>query len=181
MTPQKRQQLLLIAVLSLVGLFAADKILLTPMSKAWDARAKQVDDLRKKIGEGKGTLQREDYTRRRWNEMRKNTLPLSASAAEQELLKAFDKWSQESRISVTAVRPQWKRGTTSSAPYSTLECRVDAAGSLGALTRFMYSVEKSPLALKVESAELSSRDNNGSQLALALVVTGLRLTPMEAK
>ena len=58
---------------------------------------------------------------------------------------------------------------------------MDAAGSASSLTRFMYAVERSPLALKVESVEVSARDNNGSQLALALVVTGLRLTPLEAK
>ena len=89
------------------------------------------------------------------------------------------KWSLDSRISVSSIKPQWKRGT--SEDYSVLECRVDAAGSLGTLTRFLYEVENSPLALKVESVEITSRDNNGQQLALGLLVSGLRLAPMEAK
>ena len=99
-----------------VALFAADKLVITPMTDAWQARARQVDKLRKQIGEGKGVIAREDYTRRRWNEMRKGTLPMNASQAEQEILGAFDKWSRDARISVTSVRPQWKRGATSSAP-----------------------------------------------------------------
>ena len=181
MTPQRRQQLLAIGAVAIVALFAADKLVITPMTNAWQARARQVDKLRKQIGEGKGVIAREDYTRRRWNEMRKGTLPMNASQAEQEILGAFDKWSRDARSSVRSVRPQWKRGATSSAPYSLLECRVDAAGSASSLTRFMHAVERSPLALKVESVEVSARDNNGSQLALALVVTGLRLTPLEAK
>jgi hypothetical protein len=36
-------------------------------------------------------------------------------------------------------------------------------------------VEKDPLALKVETIEITSRDDNGQQLALALQVSGLLL------
>jgi hypothetical protein len=138
-----------------------------------------IAELRKSIIQGRASLEREQITRRRWNEMRKNTLPFGASPAEQEMLKAFDKWSQESGISVSSIKPQWKRGTSDD--YSVLECRVDAAGSLATLTRFLYEVEHSPMALKIESMELAARDNNGQQLALGLLVSGLRLTPMEAK
>ena len=77
------------------------------------------------------------------------------------------------------MKPQWKRGATDD--YSLLECRVDASGSLAALARFVYEVEKSPMALKVEALELSSRDNDGQQLALGLLVSGLRLAPLERK
>ena len=59
----------------------------------------------------------------------------------------------------------------------TFECRVDASGTLPALTRFLYEVEQDPLALKVESVEITSRDNNGQQLSLALQVSGLMLEP----
>jgi len=59
----------------------------------------------------------------------------------------------------------------------TLECRVDAFGNLSALTRFLYDVEKDPLALKVDALEITTRDNDGQQLSLALQVSGLLLTP----
>ena len=59
----------------------------------------------------------------------------------------------------------------------TLECRADAAGSLPALTRFLYEAEKDPLALKVEAVEITARDNDGQQLSLALQVSGLLLNP----
>jgi hypothetical protein len=80
---------------------------------------------------------------------------------------------------VNSIKPQWKRG--SSDDYSTLECRVDAAGTLQTLTRFLYEIEKSPLALKVESVEVTTRDNNGEQIALGILVSGLRLAPVEGK
>ena len=106
--------------------------------------------------------------------MRTNTLPAESSVAENQVLRAFDRWSQDSRISITSIKPQWKHNADD---YVTLECRVDAYGSLATLTRFLYDVEKDPLALRVEAVEITSRDNDGQQLSLALQVSGLSLTP----
>ena len=50
---------------------------------------------------------------------------------------------------------------------------------MSALTRFLYEVEKDPLALRVESVEITSRDNDGQQLSLALQVSGLLLNPQQ--
>jgi hypothetical protein len=179
MNPDRRQKLLAIAALGVVAVFALDKLVLTPLTNSWKARTEAIAELRKAIAAGRVTAGREQLTNRRWNDMRKNTLPVNASAAEQQLLAAFDQWSRDSRISVSAIRPQWKRGASDD--HSLLECRVDAAGSLSALTRFLYEVERSPVALKIESIELAARDNTGQQLALGLLVSGLRLAPLEAK
>jgi hypothetical protein len=179
MKADKRQQLLIVLAVAIVGLFALDKLVFTPLAASWKARSDEIAKLRKDITAGKVVIQRESFTRKRWNEMRKNTLPINASQAEQEMLRAFDKWSQDSRISVSSIRPQWKRGTTPD--YSLLECRLDAAGSLSALTKFMHLLELSPMALKVETIELTTRDNNGTQIAMGLLVTGLRLAPLEGK
>jgi Tfp pilus assembly protein PilO len=62
-----------------------------------------------------------------------------------------------------------------------LECRVDATGAYTSLGRFLFEVEKSPLALRLESIDLSSRDETGQKISLSLVVTGLRLAPLEGK
>jgi len=179
MNINKRQQVLAIAAAAIVGAFVLDKLVITPLTKSWKERSTTIADLRKSIAQGKSTLDREQITRRRWNEMRKNTLPFAASVAEQEMLGAFDKWSRDSGVSVSSIKPQWKRGATDD--YSVLECRVDAAGNLSTLTRFLYDVEHSPMALKIESVELAARDNNGQQLALGLLVSGLRLAPLEGK
>jgi hypothetical protein len=58
---------------------------------------------------------------------------------------------------------------------------VDATGSLATITRFLYEVERSALPLRVDSIELTSRDEFGQKLTLGLLVSGLRLTPLEGK
>jgi hypothetical protein len=57
---------------------------------------------------------------------------------------------------------------------------VEAAGDLSALSRFLYDIEQSPMALKLESVEVSARDETGQQFTLGLQINGLALRP-EAK
>jgi Tfp pilus assembly protein PilO len=177
MNLKNRQQLLALLAGAGVALFAADKLLITPLTHAWKARAAEITKLRRQVAEGHSLVQREESLRHRWDQMRANTLPNNSSLAEQQVLKAFDRWSQESRISILSVSPQWKHDTED---YMTLECRVEAAGNLNAVTRFLYDVEKDPMALKLQSVEVSARDNDGQQLALGLQVSALVLTPRES-
>ncbi len=175
---RNRQQWLLLGVIVVAALFASDKLLLTPLGNLWTARAKGIAELKKRVETGAQTIQREKSLRSRWDQMRTNTLPNNASRAEQQLLRAFDRWSQDSRISITSLSPQWKHDTDD---YMTLQCRVEAAGNMNALTRFLYDVEKDPMALRLEILEISSRDAEGQQLALGLQVSGLVLTPQQKR
>jgi hypothetical protein len=59
----------------------------------------------------------------------------------------------------------------------TYECRIDAAGDLEHLSRFLYRVEREPMALKLESVELGARDKEGRQLSLGLQLSALVLNP----
>jgi hypothetical protein len=174
-----RQRLLAILAIAIVALFALDKIVFNPLVEGWKNRSADLAKLRKSIDQGNMLIQREAHTRKAWNEIRKSTLPVNASQAEKELLSAFEKWSADSRVSISSVRPQWKKGATDD--YSVLECRVDATGSLPVLAKFLYSIESSPMAVKMESVELTTRDNNGEQIALGLLISAVRLATLDTK
>ena len=177
---KNRQQLLIVATVAVVVLFAVDRLLLSPVLKVWSARATRISDLRKNISRVNMLAQREQVPdqsiRGRWEKMSRNTLPNNTSAAEQQVFKAVDLWAQNSGVAISAVTPQWKHDSDD---YMTFECRVDAAGDLGKLTHFLYSVERDPMALKLELVELGSRDKEGQQLSLGLQLSGLVLTPQK--
>lgn len=175
---KNREQWMLVVAIGLVTLFMADRILLGPMVKQWQARSKRIAELRKDVTDGKRLLEREENIRTRWQVMNTNTLPVNNSLAEQQVLKAFDAWSQDSRISVMAITPQWKRDNDD---FRTLSCRVEASGNLSTVTRFLYEIERDPMGLRIESMELSARDAQGQSFALGLQVSGLVLTLQENK
>ncbi|MGC3961423.1 MAG: hypothetical protein QM813_26905 [Verrucomicrobiota bacterium] len=175
---KNRQQLLFIVAGTAIGLLVADSLILTPLTKSWQARTKRIAELRKQVDDGEKLLQRSDALKSRWEQMQKNALPNNNSAAEQQVLTAFDKWSQDARISVNSITPQWKQDRDG---LKTLECRVDAAGTVGTLARFVYNVEHDAMALKIESVEVTARDKEGNNLSLGLQVSGLVLNGTEAK
>jgi hypothetical protein len=175
-----RQRWLAIAAGVTVALFAGERLVVNPTWRAWSSRAERLAALKKRVADGEILLSREKGIRERWQTMRSRTLTNEVSAAENQMLKALDRWTQDSRVTVLSIKPQWKRADDD---YSTVECRVDALGSLQMVTRLLYDVEtaarssRDPLALKVESVEISARGDNGDQLGLGLQVSGLILNP----
>jgi len=171
MPANNRQQLLTVIAITAVGLFAADKLLIEPLIAGWKSRSDRIAALQEQVNQGKKLVDRERSIRNHWDQMRRNTLTNDTSIAEQQLFRALDSWEQDSRVIITARTPQWK----SADDFMTYECRIDAAGDLPSLSRFLYNVEKDPLALKLESVELSARDKDGRQLSLGLQISGLVL------
>jgi Tfp pilus assembly protein PilO len=174
MNLNKRQQLLAILAIVAVGFFVADKLIFTPLTNNWKARSERIVKLKKDFTDGTELLKRETVWREQWKTMQRNVLPNAKPEAESLMLKAFDRWSQEGGVAVSSIRPQWKEAQDD---YKTLECRADVAGSLAAITKFLFQIERDPMGVKVDSMELQSRDAEGSQLALVIQVSGLVMNP----
>jgi hypothetical protein len=170
-----RQKLLIIITIAAVGLFAVDELVRAPLMAAWHARSTRLATLRSQVARGRMLIQRERGIRNHWDEMQRKALTNNLSAAEQQVFRAIDSWAQDTGVIVNAVTPQWKHDSDD---YITYECRVDAAGDISRLSRFLYHAEREPLALKLEAVELSARDKEGQQLALALQLSGLVLNPV---
>jgi hypothetical protein len=174
-----RQRILMIGAGAAVALLILDSILFTPLTKMWQTHSAEISRLQKNVAEGRSLIARAGQLDRVWADMQTNALPKDAAQGEQEVISAFDRWGRANNIELSSIRPQWKRGATDR--YSLLECRVDATGTIPTLSRFIYELERSPLALRVDSVELSSRDDGGQRLTLGLIVSGLRLSPLERK
>jgi hypothetical protein len=175
---KNRQQLLLIVAGAIIGLYLADRLVVTPLTKVWKERSDRITQLRKQVGDAEQILKREASIRERWKQMQKGVLPVNNSVAEEQVLKAFDSWSQSSRVSILGITPQWRKD---SEDYRTLECRVDASGDLGTLSRFLYEIERDPLGIRMQSIELTARDTQGRQLSLGLQLSGVVFTFPEEK
>ena len=174
MNVKNRQQLLTIVAIGCVALWLGNKLVFTPLTGTWEDRTKQIARLKKSVDDGSLMLKREKSIREDWDKKRVNTLSNKVSVAESQVLKACERWAQDSRVSITSTKPQPKHNADD---YMTVDCRIDGFGSLSALTRFLYEVEKDPLAFKVEAVEISAQDKEGQQLTLGLQVSGLLLTP----
>jgi len=171
---ENRQQFLVVLTIAVAALFVGERLIYEPLANWWSVRSQHIAALRKQVSDGKLLLQREQAIRSRWAQMRTNTLPADTSLAEQQVLKAFDNWSQDAGTAITGITPQWNDDATN---YVTVDLRVEAAGDLASLTRFLYDIEQGPMALKLESVDVSTRDETGQQFTLGLQINGLALRP----
>ena len=172
MNPQNRQKLLIILTLVVVGLYVADLLVFEPLAKWYSARNEKIATLRQQVKDGTRLQHRAAGLQSEWDNMRTNTLPTNGSLAEQQLLTAFDGWASESGAEITDILSQWKSDADD---YVTLNCRVEAGGNLNSLMQFLYSVKRGPMALKLDSLQLSSRDTTGQLFTLDLQLSGLVL------
>ena len=175
---ENRQQFLIILTFVAIGLFVGVNFILTPLAGWWSGRSAQIRDLSAKVKDGRYLIQREVAIRNHWEDMRANALPANTSLAEHQLLNAVDGWSQSSGVEITSMMPQWKNDDTN---YMTLNCRVETAGDIGTLSKFLYELEKGPMALRVDSVELAAHDNTGQQMTLGLDLNGLALISNDTK
>lgn len=171
---KNRQQLLLVLAGVAVALFLGDWAVLGPLADAWKARSARITALRNQVARGRMLVVRERGIRDHWADMQHRALTNNPSAAEQQVFRAIDSWAQDTGVLVNAITPQWKHDSDD---YITYECRIDATGDIGRLSRFLYRAEREPLALKLESVELNARDKDGQQLSLGLQLSGLVLNP----
>ena len=175
---KNRQEFLVVLTIAAFALLVGVNFILEPLGGWWSARQAQIKELRTKVDDGSHLLKREAGIRSRWADMQANALPANTSLAEQKLLTAVDGWSRSSGAEVTSLMPQWKNESTN---YLTLTCRVEMAGDLGALSKFIYDLEKGPLALRLDSLELTARDKEGQQMTLNTEINGLALTSQDKK
>jgi Tfp pilus assembly protein PilO len=172
MKVENRQQVLIVLTAAVVALWLGDLIIFEPLGKLWSSRSAQIKELSTKVKDGGQMIKNEARYHARWDNMRTNALAADPSLAGQQVIAAFDNWSRSSGAEVTSIMPQWKNDSTN---YMTFNCRVEASGTMGALSQFLYDIEKGPMALKLDSVELSAHSDTGQQLTLGLQISGLAL------
>jgi hypothetical protein len=172
MESKNREKLLMIGTATVAGLWLLNLLVFGPLIDSWHSRAREIADLRKKIANGAMMVGRQFNIQDRWDNMRANALPNNTTLAERQLFTAFDKWVSTGRVTEGSFRPQVQEPDTN---FTTVDCRSDVSGNIQAVSDFVKAMSKDPLANKVESFELTAKDDNGRQLVLGLSLSGLIL------
>lgn len=171
METKNRQKILLILAVAGVFVLIGNSLVINPLLKSWKVRSDRIAKLKTDVANGETLIDHEAAIRRRWDNMRTNTLPANTSQAETAFLKTVDRCARDSGITVAGYRPQWKPNDD----YTTYEYRADINGNIETISRFIYELEKDPLGMKLESLEIIAHDDKGQQLSLGIQISGLLL------
>jgi Tfp pilus assembly protein PilO len=173
-----RERLLVVLAIACIVLLGGDRLVLSPLVKAWKARASRIVELEGSLAKGKILVTREKDLQKRWSDMRERSLPTVLPDAENQVLSSVNSWSQESGLSVTALKPRW---TQEEKDHRKVEFRLSGTGDIRSVAQFLYELEAASLPIRIESVEIASRDNQGRSLSLEMVFTGLVLEKGESR
>ena len=76
---ENRQKLLMIVAISMVGLWAANLMIVSPLERSWKTRSARIAELRRSVAQGTQLLEREAVIRSRWRAMDTSDWPLIIS------------------------------------------------------------------------------------------------------
>jgi Tfp pilus assembly protein PilO len=172
MTANRRERLLIIGTLACLVLLASDRFIVSPLADLWKVRSERIAALDQSIAAGEQLLERESAIRDQWAEMRARSLPADVATAQNDLLNHVNNWSASSRLAVTVLKPRWIREENAG---DRIEVRASSSGSLQTISQFLYELEKSPMAVRLEDVQISSNDALGKVLSLDVRFTGLVL------
>ena len=169
---EKRQKMLVADAIAAVVLALGDFMVLTPLTNAWQARAKRIEDLKAKVAKGQLTLDRETSTRARWDKYKRRGLTVDRAGSESDVLKMVNDWSGKSRFNVSSIRPSWRDDEKD---HVRLLCRVAGDGSVESIARFLFQLDAEETAIRVETIELTARDKDGQRLGVDLEFSALQI------
>jgi len=172
METKNREKLLLIAAGACVAFLVLKWLIISPLIASWHRRADHIADLRKSLADGDMLIRRQDSIRSQWDRMSTNALSSTPTVAERQLFDAFDRWVRASGVTESSFKPELKPTDDN---YSVMECRAEVTGNSQAVGKFLDNMKADPMGARLQSLELTARDDTGSQLSLVLEMSGLLL------
>ncbi len=170
---KRRERILVITAVACLVAWAADQLLIEPLWKTWNTRQQRLQEVSASLVKGGALVARKDSLDARWREMRARSLPADVPSAEQAVFQAVSRWAGDSRLGLSSLKPRWSDEDNG---RRQLELSAAAQGDLEQIARFIYELERDPLAFRVEDMDITARDNRGEILSLTLRFTGLVLT-----
>ena len=153
-------------VVALVG----DRFILTPAVNRLGDLKDRKQALLAEINEAQNLFERRRLMEKRWRQLLGDGLK-DESQAESRLLHAVDDWAQQTRFTLTSVKPE--RLLTVKSGLKEMTFTIAGTGSLEATGEFLWQVETAALAVRIKDIQLGSANEIGNNMSLQLLLSAL--------
>lgn len=167
----KRERVIALMAIVIVGGFFVDKIIVTPGLKRLTETKDQKRELLAELTEARNLFERRRLLERKWKTMLSDGLRNDADA-ESRVARALDEWSQNARLTLTSVKPDRVAGDKG---LKEMAFVVAGRGGLGSVAQFLYKVETAELPIKIKDMQLGSTSESGDSMSLQLRLSTLYL------
>jgi len=163
MVLSKRERILALATLLVLGALVANSLILDPLFTQRRQAANERIDLEAQLADAQNTFDRRGLLERKWKAVLEDMR--SDTDAESRVTKALNEWSRETRLTLTSIKPE---RTTGDKGISEITFVVAGRGSLESVASFLHKVETAELPVKVTTMQLGSTSESGDSMSLQL-------------
>lgn len=170
----KREKYIAAATIITVAILVLDWYVLTPVLGRQASLEAEQQTLLGDLAQANALFKRRVLLGRKWRELLDAGMGRGVAEAESQVLHALRDWSQESRLTLTSLKPEKvaERGDL-------LEMSFQAAGTgpMSAIARFLWRIETARIPIRIERLQLGARREGADDLSLQLNVSSLCLPP----
>ena len=164
MVLSKRERILALATLLVLGALVANSLILDPLFTKRRQTADERVELEAQVAEAQNTFDRRGLLERKWKAVLAEGMR-SDTDAESRVTKALNEWSRATRLTLTSIKPERTIGDKG---MSEITFVVAGRGSLESVASFLYQVETAELPVKVTTMQLGSTSESGDSMSLQL-------------
>jgi hypothetical protein len=166
----KRERIIVLVTILVVGALAADRLVLAPITNGLGELRTERQKALGRVAMAKTLLlERQQIAKKEETTTRFH----DDAEAESRVAKALDQWAADARLTITGVKPDRMAGGDKGLKESLFV--IAGKGSLDAVTWFLYQVETSELPVKVKHLQLGSTSEAGDNMSLELRVSTVYL------
>ena len=178
MAMSSRERYISLALLVAAGLFAVDRLVLSPYLERRNALADEMTQRNQSLDDAHQVLGRERQLRQIIKGMGAS-LRSDSSTVEGQLLHLLYEWQQQAGVSGASFQ---RVLSIEAHGFTHLKFQISAGGSMPAIAMLVYRVETAPIPLRVDDLHVTPKKEGGDDLQVQLVISTLgrtSLTPVE--
>jgi Tfp pilus assembly protein PilO len=173
----KREKIIALMTALVLGLLVGDRYILTPLMNQLNQWETEKQDLTVDLNKAQNLLRQRKVMDRKWKAMAGEGLAADAES-ESRVLHALDRWSQDTGLTLTSVKPL--RLNPIKDELHEMTFIVAGTGTLHATAEFIWQIERAQLPLRIRDMQLGSSNESGTEMSLQLNISALALIDQEA-
>jgi len=156
----------------MLAALAGDRFIITPVIERLGQLEDRKQQLLGELNDAHSLFDRRRLMEKKWQQLSSDGLN-SESEMESRVLHDLDRWARDSRLTLTSVKPQ--RSSAVRKGLQEMTFSVASTGSLEAVARFMWVLERTSLPIKITDVQLGSAGDSGDEMSLQIRLSALYL------
>jgi hypothetical protein len=165
----KRERIIVLVTILVVGALVGDKFVRAPLADRWGELGGRRQQLRSQVTKDKALLTQIQQKRKKYEASFPPALQNYAQA-ESRVAEGIGKWSKDVGLSLTSVTPSSLPGDKG---LKEIVFVIAGKGSLESVASFLYKAETSDLPVKVKHMQLGSTSESGEDMSMELRLSTL--------